>query len=304
MVCNSRGDVEEIRKADGTLYARYVYDSWGNTVKILDANGNTVTDPDYLSVQNPIRYRGYYWDSESGLYYLQSRYYDPVTGRFVNGDSQLNTDNISGYNMFVYCYNNPVVLSDSEGNRPIVGAGPISKETADERKASCAAVKGRSYSASKSGKSIAKSDKKEKSIINHVNKSHYTEDFGMLNLGYIFGKVGFSSTTTIYQDKEPALFYTFADVGNVDSKYGGGFNVASWIGVAVGGSSELHLFVDAQITPILHVGLTAGLDGLGGIVGVDIGNTAYDFEIKGGFGLLFAWILVGAPQYVVELSHA
>ncbi|MBQ3137184.1 MAG: hypothetical protein IJB74_06870, partial [Clostridia bacterium] len=56
------------------------------------------------------------------------------------GDSQLNTDNISGYNMFVYCYNNPVVLSDSEGNRPIVGAGPISKETADERRQSAAVM--------------------------------------------------------------------------------------------------------------------------------------------------------------------
>ena len=115
VVCNSRGDVEEIRKADGTLYARYVYDSWGNTVKILDANGNTVTDPDYLSVQNPIRYRGYYWDSESGLYYLQSRYYDPVTGRFVNADSLVDTSNVLGFNMYAYCGNNPVNYSDPSG---------------------------------------------------------------------------------------------------------------------------------------------------------------------------------------------
>ncbi len=116
VVCNSRGDVEEIRKADGTLYARYIYDSWGNTVKILDANGNTVTDPDYLSVQNPIRYRGYYWDSESGLYYLQSRYYDPVTGRFVNGDSLVDTSNVLGFNMYAYCGNNPVNNVDPTGH--------------------------------------------------------------------------------------------------------------------------------------------------------------------------------------------
>ena len=116
VVCNSRGDVEEIRKADGTLYARYVYDSWGNTVKILDANGNTVTDPDYLSVQNPIRYRGYYWDSESGLYYLQSRYYDPVTGRFVNGDSialtLVSTGSVTDKNLYSYCDNNPITRGD------------------------------------------------------------------------------------------------------------------------------------------------------------------------------------------------
>ena len=111
--------MEEIRKADGTLYARYVYDSWGNTVKILDANGNTVTDPDYLSVQNPIRYRGYYWDSESGLYYLQSRYYDPVTGRFVNPDTigvlTASEMAVTDKNLYAYCDNNPVTRVDIDG---------------------------------------------------------------------------------------------------------------------------------------------------------------------------------------------
>ncbi len=132
-ICNSRGDVEELRKEDGILYARYVYDTWGNTIKIIDASGTEITEPANLAKQNPFRYRGYYYDAESGLYYLQSRYYDPVTGRFVNGDSQLNTENVLGFNMYAYCYNNPVILSDSEGNRPIVGAGPISKETAKEK---------------------------------------------------------------------------------------------------------------------------------------------------------------------------
>lgn len=67
VICNSRGDVEELRNTDGTLYARYVYDSWGNTIKILDANGNLITAATNIAVQNPLRYRGYYWDAETGL---------------------------------------------------------------------------------------------------------------------------------------------------------------------------------------------------------------------------------------------
>ena len=69
---------------DGSLIARYTYDTWGNTLSIVDASGNEITSSTALPVQNPFRYRGYYFDSESGLYYLQSRYYDPVTCRFVH----------------------------------------------------------------------------------------------------------------------------------------------------------------------------------------------------------------------------
>ncbi len=88
-VCNSRGDVEELRKEDGTIYARYVYDSWGNVLHIYSGTGTTeITSTANLALQNPFRYRGYYFDTESGLYYLQSRYYDPVTGRFVNADDE------------------------------------------------------------------------------------------------------------------------------------------------------------------------------------------------------------------------
>ncbi|MGN1444176.1 MAG: polymorphic toxin-type HINT domain-containing protein [Acutalibacteraceae bacterium] len=120
VICNSRGDVEELRKTDGTVYARYIYDSWGNVLHILDADGNEVTSLNTLAVQNPFRYRGYYYDSESGLYYLQSRYYDPVTGRFLNADGQLAGvgGEVNGYNLYAYCFNNPVNASDSEGEWP------------------------------------------------------------------------------------------------------------------------------------------------------------------------------------------
>ena len=99
---------------------RYIYDSWGNTLSVQDANGNEITSPNNMGNLNPFRYRGYYFDSETGLYYLQSRYYDHQTCRFVNADT---TDVLSATpmaltdkNLYAYCDNNPVVRIDCGGD--------------------------------------------------------------------------------------------------------------------------------------------------------------------------------------------
>ena len=120
VVTNTRGDVEELWLASGTMVARYVYDTWGNTIGILDDEGNQITDTSSIAVQNPLRYRSYYYDAESGLYYLQSRYYDPVVGRFISADGQMAGvgDSVQGYNLYAYCFNDPVNASDSEGEWP------------------------------------------------------------------------------------------------------------------------------------------------------------------------------------------
>ena len=89
----------------------YTYDAWGNILTQTDTSGRN------LAKLNPFRYRGYVYDEETGLYYLQSRYYDPGVGRFINADSQLNQkDGILGYNMFAYCHNNPIMYSDPTGH--------------------------------------------------------------------------------------------------------------------------------------------------------------------------------------------
>ena len=63
---------------------KYTYDTWGKVLSVTDANGTLITDTNHIGHRNPIRYRGYYYDVETGLYYLQSRYYDPIA-LFVDG---------------------------------------------------------------------------------------------------------------------------------------------------------------------------------------------------------------------------
>ena len=114
---NWRGDITSIYDGDGNMVAKYEYDDWGNVLTVTDANNSEITDPAHIANLNPFRYRSYYYDSESGLYYLMSRYYDPVTHRFVNADGYLQAgEDILDVNMFAYCGNNPVCRIDSKGN--------------------------------------------------------------------------------------------------------------------------------------------------------------------------------------------
>lgn len=117
---NARGDVELIYGGSGVVLARYTYDSWGNTISIKDGSGEEITDPTNIALLNPIRYRGYYYDSETGLYYLQSRYYDPTTCRFVNADDlsmAVCTPGSITYskNTYAYCENSPIMHCDLNG---------------------------------------------------------------------------------------------------------------------------------------------------------------------------------------------
>ena len=116
-VLNLQGDVIQIRDTDGNLVVQYLYNAWGKVLKVVDADGNTVTSG--VGYENPLRYRGYYYDWESGFYYVSSRYYDPEIGRFINADDTeyLGSDgSVLSYNLFAYCMNNPVNRFDVDGN--------------------------------------------------------------------------------------------------------------------------------------------------------------------------------------------
>ena len=77
---NLQGDVVRILSSSGAVVTEYTYDAWG---KVLTTTGSLAST---VGTYNPFRYRSYYYDSETGFYYLQSRYYDPTVGRFLNAD--------------------------------------------------------------------------------------------------------------------------------------------------------------------------------------------------------------------------
>ena len=115
---NLQGDVVGIMNSTGETVAEYSYDAWGSLLSVTGTQATTIGQ------QNPIRYRGYYYDAETGFYYLQSRYYDPYVQRFLNADGYVSTgQGISGYNMYAYCGNNPVNCADPSGQlwRIVIG---------------------------------------------------------------------------------------------------------------------------------------------------------------------------------------
>ena len=122
-VCNWRGDVTEIYDSTGALAASYSYDAWGKVVSVKDASGAAITSSTHIANVNPIRYRGYYYDTETSLYYLKSRYYDPQVKRFLNADDsdilQEEQNCLLQYNIYTYCFNNPANMNDDEGEMSI-----------------------------------------------------------------------------------------------------------------------------------------------------------------------------------------
>ena len=144
---NIQGDITHIYDTLGNLHATYTYDAWGNhrvfNADKLDITANMLYNIDinasdseevksnkldelakrsHIGNINPIRYRGYYYDVESSLYYLNTRYYDPIIGRFINADEITILDetqsDIHGLNLYMYCGNNPVGMIDPSGRLP------------------------------------------------------------------------------------------------------------------------------------------------------------------------------------------
>ena len=132
------GNIIGLVDKNGSVAARYRYDGWGNIEGIIGINGSfddVSADPTHIANINPFRYKDYYYDTESEFYYLITRYYDPFVGRFLSADdSEIidgGNDHILENNLFAYCFNNPVNLSDEIGNWPswatklAIGVGAI-----------------------------------------------------------------------------------------------------------------------------------------------------------------------------------
>jgi len=103
---NLQGDIVSVVDESGVVFASYVYDAWGKVTISYSKNN--------IAGYNPFLYRGYYYDSEIGLYYLQSRYYNPAIGRFISADvSALSATSINGINSYGYANNNPLNYKQS-----------------------------------------------------------------------------------------------------------------------------------------------------------------------------------------------
>ena len=117
---NAQGDVIGLYDSNGAEVVSYSYDAWGKISSISGSLADTVGE------KNPYLYRGYRYDSETGLYYLQSRYYNPDWGRFVNADSTAGKVGILlAHNVFAYSLNNPVNMDDPSGNWPKWASGAL-----------------------------------------------------------------------------------------------------------------------------------------------------------------------------------
>ena len=116
-VTNQLGDVLGITDDTGDAFVMYSYDEWGNPIQTITRDNTE--EQNEIAQLNPLRYRGYYYDAETGYYYLQSRYYNPEWGRFISADSFDYIDAFTrlGFNAYIYCENNPIMFVDPLGRK-------------------------------------------------------------------------------------------------------------------------------------------------------------------------------------------
>jgi len=116
-----QGDIVAVYNSSGTKLISYTYTAWGECIPQTFNGGHSTA-----AANNPMRYRGYYYDTDLSLYYLISRYYDARVGRFISPDIYVSTgQGIIGNNMFAYCDNNPIMLVDPTGDFPWIIAGVL-----------------------------------------------------------------------------------------------------------------------------------------------------------------------------------
>jgi len=114
---NLQGDIIKILDDNNQVVVTYEYDAWGKIISIKDNANTEITDETHIGHINPFRYRSYYYDKETGLYYLNSRYYNPTWGRFLNADGIVGAnEDILSYNLYAYVSNNPINQNDYNGN--------------------------------------------------------------------------------------------------------------------------------------------------------------------------------------------
>lgn len=271
-----------ILDSSGNIVVKYVYDAWGN-FWAYDSNGNTLSysgrksasnsTPNKLCDINPFKYRSYFYDYETGLYYLESRYYDPETCRFISPTSFncLYPEIVGGLNMYAFCVNKNNTLSHQVlGYEKILNSNGLNPSLYNNM-------------ISENGSSP---------LINHVLMYHYTRQ--LLKNKYIAAVVGNLSYTTTEQTNSIDGFYTYSNYDNGGNSYGIGFNINSWLGLNFYASTNIGIGGGVQLTPWFSLGLEISLtEGISFSIGKISGDTTDEISVNIGWGTLGLIVAAG-----------
>ena len=281
---NLQGDVVGICDGNGNLLGSYTYDAWGKILSI---------GPDTIFEENPFRYRGYYYDTETQLYYLQTRYYDPETGRFLNEGaySYLKPETVNGLNLYAYCLNNPVMGGRAKRANSINTSSSAMKNCPYGFKGSNNVI---IHSGSDSTSNVAIFT--NKAIANKVwmtNASVSLVDNEFVTA--VFGNISF---TTTKQYNEPGVFYSFINIGSNNS-IGVGFNWG-WYGQNIYVSNNIGVGSDVQIGDFTLGGELSLAEGITVSAGISSGDTTNEISVNIGWitmlGLEVASIIASTPS--------
>ena len=270
---NLQGDVVGIYDKSGTRMAEYAYDAFGNCSLIYQSSGTDIGDV------NPIRYRGYYYDHETGMYYLGSRYYNPQWRRFISpSTSAINPSVVNGLNGYLYCKNDS---TDNESNVLISGKIPnmITHNSALRAGTSNINVNKGIIN----GFSLPKANS---IVMIHQTNSLIENDLA----ASIIGNISYTRTKQIGDCK---TFYSYVNTGNGGTSYGVGINANEWYGISAYITSDFGIGISKQITPWITYGVEisakGGLSVSGGIIS---GDTTHEISFSIGWGPILVLALV------------
>ena len=255
---NLFGDIVAIYLG-ATKMAEYAYDAYGNCTIVSQQAG--------VGTNNPFRYRGYYWDSDLGLYCLQTRYYDPATGRFINADSveKIDPSVLCGLNLFLS-------NADDQTNFTVVSTGLYNQVT-----------KAQSQPLKVIAKNIVKLSRTEEEPTDNtsyiVTGTAYSQK--LINNNFIGSCLGNVSLTTTVTKRELKAGDTFVITGNDGiTQYGFDYGPGS-----IYVSDNIGVGFDQKVGHVLQVGAAVSLtEGVSISVGVNINNTTQEASINVGWG--------------------
>ena len=263
----------------------YNYDAWGRHT----VSGNNVA----LGNKNPFRYRGYYYDTETELYYLQSRYYDPKLCRFINMDSieYAEPERINGLNLFAYCNNNPLKYNNFLG---LSYSFSSSNSLSNFHSIVNSENNNDSYNIKQVGKTSGTSGLNSFFSANFVNMHHISYSIHNNNIvNTLLGNVSYKITTQI---NKPKMFYAYSNIGNSGTSYGVGVNLGNWFGVSAGVSDNLGIGVTVQLTPWFSASSEISLkDGITLGIGIINEDTTHEVALSIGWGTIVGMGLMLIP---------